>query len=380
MNPSSSEATMPRRRPPHLQHEQNRHGSLVWYVRIGKGPRVRLREAYDTPAFWAEYRAAIEGKPQQRSAGPETGTLAWALARYRASSTWAALSPATRRQRENIYRQVTETAGALPLSRITERAIIDGRERRAARPHGANNFVKSMRAFFAWASDPQAGDLVKADPTKGVRLLRTRNPEGYHTWTEEEVARFEERWPPGTRERLALDVLLYTGLRRGDAVRLGKQHIRDGVIQFPATEKTGEPITIPLLEPLRLSIDATNPAGLALIETSQGRPWRKASFGNWFRDAARAAGCPGAAHGLRKAGATRAAENGATTHQLMAIFGWRTIKQAETYTRAAATKRLAMEGAKAMLPRQSGNETARTLEFGAGRNVKNPNNIKGRRV
>jgi integrase len=380
MHQSSSEATMPRRNPPHLLRERTRHGAVVWYVRVGKGPRIRLREAYDTPAFWTEYRAAVEGKPPQRIAGAAIGTLEWGIDRYRASSAWAALAPATRRQRENIYRQVIEASGSKALSSINTRHIVEGRERRAARPHGANNFVKSMRAFFAWAADPKAGALVKADPTAGIALLGSQNPNGYHAWTDAEVARFEARWPLGSRERLALDVLLYTGLRRGDAVRVGPPHLRDGIIHFPATEKTGEPITIPLLEPLRVSIAATKPRGLTFIETSQGRPFRKASFGNWFRGACKAAGVPGAAHGLRKAGATRAADNGASAHQLMAIFGWTTMKQAEVYTRSADRKRNAMTGAMTMLPRQSENETARTLVSGAGRDGENPNNIKGRRV
>ncbi|MCE3248703.1 MAG: integrase family protein, partial [Geminicoccaceae bacterium] len=47
------------------------------------------------------------------------------------------------------------------------------------------------------------------------------------------------------------------------------------------------------------------------------------------------------AHGLRKAGATIAAENGATEHQLMAIFGWDSPKQAALYTRAANRRKLA---------------------------------------
>jgi hypothetical protein len=49
----------------------------------------------------------------------------------------------------------------------------------------------------------------------------------------------------------------------------------------------------------------------------------------------------GSTHGLRKAGATVAANNGATAHQLMAIFGWRTLKMAEQYTRATDQQRLA---------------------------------------
>ena len=44
---------------------------------------------------------------------------------------------------------------------------------------------------------------------------------------------------------------------------------------------------------------------------------------------------------MRKAAATRAAKRGATAHELMAMFGWRTIKQTEVYTRAAERKRLA---------------------------------------
>jgi hypothetical protein len=44
---------------------------------------------------------------------------------------------------------------------------------------------------------------------------------------------------------------------------------------------------------------------------------------------------------LRKAGATIAANNGASAHQLMAIFGWDTIKEAEKYTAKADQRRLA---------------------------------------
>ena len=68
-------------------------------------------------------------------------------------------------------------------------------------------------------------------------------------------------------------------------------------------------------------------------------------FGGWFRDRCNEAGLPQCtAHGLKKAGATLAAENGATTSQLMAMFDWTTISQAEVYTRAAEQKRLAGEG------------------------------------
>jgi integrase len=96
----------------------------------------------------------------------------------------------------------------------------------------------------------------------------------------------------------------------------------------------------------------------------------KEGFGNWFSDACRAAGCPGSAHGLRKAGATRAAENGASERQLMAIFGWSTSKMATHYTRSAEKKRLAMSAVDLLMPAQGMNKNRPHLEPGAGSSQK----------
>jgi integrase len=89
-----------------------------------------------------------------------------------------------------------------------------------------------LRGLFRWTVN---AEFVAADPTNGVNASRPRT-EGFRVWTEDETERFEARWPTGSRERLALAILLYTGLRRGDAVQLGRQHIRDGVISM-RTEK-----------------------------------------------------------------------------------------------------------------------------------------------
>jgi integrase len=131
------------------------------------------------------------------------------------------------------------------------------------------------------------------------------------------VRRYEARWPHGTRERVAFDVLLYTGLRRGDAVRLGRPHVKNGAATI-RTEKTGQVVTIPILPPLQSSLHPGPIGELTFIAGERGRPMKKASFGTWFRKACRKAGVPGSAHGLRKAGATRAADDGATEAQLEA--------------------------------------------------------------
>jgi integrase len=118
-----------------------------------------------------------------------------------------------------------------------------------------------------------------------------------------------------------LDVLLYTGLRRGDAVRLGRQHIRDGVASLK-TEKTDTLVMLPILSVLAETLAAGPCGDLTFIAGAGGKPLTKESFGNEFRQACKAAGVPGSAHGVRKIAATRAANAGATVAELEAIFGW----------------------------------------------------------
>jgi integrase len=143
-------------------------------------------------------------------------------------------------------------------------------------------------------------------------------------------------------QRVWLDVLLYTGLRRGDAVRVGRQHARGGSIK---TEKSGFTVEVPVivLPVLQVTLDAGPCGDLAFIAGANGRPLTKESFGNKFRDACKAAGVPGSAHGVRKLAATRMANNGATEAQLMAVFGWTDPKMAAHYTRTANRRRLAAD-------------------------------------
>jgi integrase len=101
---------------------------------------------------------------------------------------------------------------------------------------------------------------------------------------------------------------------------------------------------------------AEGPTGaLSFLETQFGKPFTANGFGDWFRRRCNEAGLPHcSAHGLRKAGATIAADNGATAHQLMAIFGWTTLKQAELYTKKADQKRLAGVATRLLVPGQFG--------------------------
>jgi integrase len=323
---------MPRKLPPHVHVERSRHGKVVFYFRRSQGaPRVRL-PAPTEPGFKAAYAAALA-----RSTAPanraQSGTLEWLVESYKRSAHWANLKPSTRRMRENILIRVVSEAGKVPFTAITRKHINEGVNRR--KPHAGNTFRKVMSQLFTWAVSV---DLVPVNPVDGATRNKIKSS-GHHAWTVAEVERFHAHWPVGTRERLALDLALFTGLRRSDLAVVGRQHVRDGVISIK-TEKTGATVHLPVFPLLQASIDAAPTGDLTFLVTGHGQPFGSAaSLGNWFRGACVAAKVPGRLHGLRKAGATIAADSGATAHQLMGMFGWRKLEEAELYTREADRKR-----------------------------------------
>jgi integrase len=315
---------------------------VVWYIRIGKGPRTRIRAPFGTTEFDAEYEAALVGNPRPAKAqGFAAGSLAWLIERYRETTAWTDLSLATRRNRENHFKRAIEKAGHQPIRAITSAVITKGRDSRSATPAQARNFLDAMRGLFKWGKEAKH---ITVDPTVDVRNPKRKKGPGFPVWTEDDAAAYDKRWPIGTKERVWRDVLFYTGLRRGDAVTLGRQHVRDGIATLRTEKSQGEmPVTIPILPILQRTLDAGPTGELAFICGKNGKPLTKESFGNAFKDACRAAGLFNrSAHGCRKIAATRAAEEGATVPELNAIFGWKGTSMASLYTEAADRKRLAL--------------------------------------
>jgi Phage integrase family len=334
---------MSKPRPPHLQRDVSRHGKTVWYVRFGKGPKTRIKGVYGTPEFDAAYQAAVSGERVQPLGSAAKGSLEWLWMLYRQSPAWTGLSLATRRQRENIMRPVLKTGGKEPLSRINKNAIIKGRDKRmGGAGTQAKHFVTTMRGMFQWAIN-QPERLAREDPTAGISFKRSKDGKkgGFPVWLDHEITKYETRWPRGTRERVLFDIYQFTGLRRGDATVVGKQHVRDGVISLH-TEKTGMLVTIPILPELQETLDAGPLGELCWFASVKGRPMKKESVGNFFKDRCVAAGIPDkSGHGVRKAAATEAADNEATHAQLNSIFGWKGDQMASLYTESADRKRLA---------------------------------------
>ncbi len=385
---------MPRRLPPGCIEDRDRHGNIRVYYRTKGRAKVRLRATPWTPEFMAEYEAARNQATPIKNKGISTGTWRWLCVKYFSEcAEYKRLDARTQRVRRLILESTFDepiAPGAskffrdFPLSRVTADAVEVLRDRKLAFPEAANSRVKAIRAVFKWAvrkRGPDGNTFVPHNPARDVPYLKSNNPSGYHTWTLEEVRRFQARHPIGTKAHLALALLLYTGQRRSDITRFGRQHVQDGKItftQFKGRNRKPKRLVLPILPALQQVIDASPCGELAFLVNDLGRPFTDAGFGNKFREWCNQAGlrhCT--AHGLRKAGATIAANNGATAHQLMAIFGWDTLKMAEAYTRAADQERLA-EAAMHMLEssEQNSTESCPTGQAGGTFSTKNSTRSK----
>jgi integrase len=191
------------------------------------------------------------------------------------------------------------------------------------------------------------------DPTAGVKAYKSKE---IHTWNEDEIATFEKRWPEGSRERLAFELLLYTGQRGSDVHRMMWTDLVEDTIRV-AQRKTATKLTIPIHDALHRVLGMSNRGGATILITAYGQPFSVKGFGNMVSTAIRDAGLPERCkpHGLRKAAARRLAEAGCSASEIMAITGHKTLAEVERYTRAAEQERLARRA----IQRQSQNRSGK---------------------
>jgi integrase len=175
-----------------------------------------------------------------------------------------------------------------------------------------------------------------------VKRYKSR-ADGFHTWSEDEIAAFETHHPIGSKPRLALALLLYTAQRVSDVTRMGYQHIRGDRIAV-RQQKTDAPLLIPMHPELMRILASAPRDNLTFLISERGEPFAGTSFSNWFGKCCREAGLKGCtAHGLRKAACRRLAEAGCSVHEIAAISGHKTLKEIERYTREADQARLASQ-------------------------------------
>ena len=319
----------------------DRHGNVRAYFRKKGQRKIRLPGLPGSEEFMGAYKGALNGSIKAPPRPPKAvraarGSFKWLCEEYFGSAEFKGLEHRTQLIRRRLLDKVCVAHGNKPVNQIEPIHVRRLRDELADRPEAANSFLKTLRQLFSFGS---GYGFLHYNPARDIPYIRSRG-DGFHTWSEAEIAQFEQTHGKDTSARLAMAMMLFTGQRRSDAIRLGRQHVRDGRLEFTQHKnRARSPVSLSIrIHPKLQEIIDANPKGnLQFIVTEYGKPFTDAGFGNRFRKWCDEAGLPNcSAHGLRKAAATRLAEAGCTDREIMAITGHRTSRQVNCYTRAAS--------------------------------------------
>lgn len=324
-------------------------GNERYYVRKPGQKKIRIRERFEdnngniTKEFMAAYWAALASHTDAAVTPLREDTFNWLVDQFYRHEEFVGLDKATQKARRSILNRFCLAAGDLPFKQFRREDVVRSRDKRKETPAAADNFVKALRRLFNWAI---IEGHMNANPAVGIKKIH--RSDGVHTWTRDEIEQYRSHFALGTKERLALELMLSVGARRSDAVRLGRQHEQGGYLRFNAWKNRNHhttPIDVPMLPSLVEAIKGTKTGDLTYLVTERGVPYSVEGFGNIFRAWCRDAGLPHcSAHGLRKAAAVDLAEHGASHAEMCAIFGWRKHEMADIYIRAAQKRKLSANG------------------------------------
>lgn len=316
--------------------EYERNGETYRYFRRRGCQPTRLPGQPGSREFNAAYEAALHEKPLPASRHDE-GTMGRLITEYFGSADFRNLKPRSRKAYRIVLDPITKHHGARKvkeMGRANARKIIEGIG--ATRPGMANLTRSVLIKLMEFAI---ATEYRNDNPVKGIKTYKMGTR---HTWTEDQLRAFEQRWPIGTKERLAYASLLYSGQRGGDVIRMLRPDKKAATIKV-IQEKTGAELTLPIHPTWRGIINATPANGLSLLGNERGQPITRDTLTRWIGNAAIAAGLPEKckAHGLRKAMARRLAEGGSTAKEIAAVTGHKSLEEIERYTAMADQARLA---------------------------------------
>jgi integrase len=336
------------RKPKYTRAYIDHTGKPRFYLRRKGCRQIALPGLPWSPEFMAVYEQAMSGVELIITNRIKLGTIDALVHSYLNSVTFNDLAAETKRTRRNVLTRFAKEHGDKRAAMLKREHVMAMFTKKADKRFAARNWLKTVRVLMTFAV---SNGLLKEDPTLGIKNL-SGETKGYRTWDEDDIAAFEARHPIGTRERLALELLLCTAQRRSDVVRMGRQHIRNGAIEV-RQQKTGTTLAIPIHPDLQAALDAMPSNHLTFLTTGFGKPFTAAGFTNWFREACNAAGLPKgtSAHGLRKAACRRLAEAGCSANVIASISGHASLGEVARYTRAVDQARMARDGM-AMLIKQ----------------------------
>ena len=360
----------------HVDCFTDRHGHKRFYFRRGHGMRFALPGLPGEADFMAAYQAALHSEKvaaklviKQRG---NPGTFDRLVTEYFISPEFRRLGDSTQVAYRSVIERLilNENIGHRLVAEMKREHISRMIAKRADTPGAANDLLKKIRILIHFAID---NGWRTDDPT--LRLKKFASGE-FHTWTDDEIATFEARWPKGTCERTAFALLLCTGQRRSDVVEMSWYDVDNGSIRV-VQRKTGAKLSVPLHPDLSEALTVWPRRGERILVTTFGKPFTSNGFGNFMADKIAAAGLPDrcVTHGLRKAAARRLAEAGCSANEIAAITGHTTLAEVSRYTKAADQIHLAQTAIDRLTARQSVQRLPTPVKR-VGKNPEKPNEIR----
>jgi hypothetical protein len=194
--------------PKFVQQFIDRNDKPRFYLRRPGFKSVPLPGLPWSPQFMEVYEAALSGQPSQIGASrTKSGTVSAAIIGYYHDQSFLTLAPSTQRSLRGILERFRAEHGDKRIALLQRQHIINllkSKKRFAAR-----DWLKAIRAVMKYAIE---FGLRADNPATGVKLPNQKT-DGYHSWTDAEIERFEAYHGPGAKARLALTLLLYTGQR-----------------------------------------------------------------------------------------------------------------------------------------------------------------------
>ena len=324
---------------------KRKNDRLRYYFRRRGQKAIPLPGLPGSEEFMAAYAAALEGSEaavvEIGASRTLPGTIDALCVSYYRSDAWTnRLTAETRKMRFRIIERFRVQHGSKRVA-FLQCEHIEKMLAKIDKASAKRHWLSAIRGLMQ-AAIPS---LRRDDPTAGIATIKLAKSKGHHTWTDDEIEQYRVHWPLGTQQRLVMEFALETASRRGEIVRLGPQHVRNGRIRIERTHGSAD-VDIPMSPELQAACEAMPLKHMTFIHTANGKPRSKAGLGLDFARWATAAGLPARCrlHGLKKGGMRRLAEDGSTTHELMAISGHKTLSEVQRYTDGADKKRLADSG------------------------------------
>jgi integrase len=253
---------------------------------------------------------------------------------YKKSVDWGVLRPNSKRNYLQAFNHLKPII-MKDIADIRRRDVLKIRDGLMDRPGTANVFVTAASRLLTFAVDREYIDVNVA---LNIRRLKLGE---YRAWKDSELKAFlavAEGYV-----RTAFLIALYTGQRYSDVFSM-RWTDYDGLTIKVRQEKTGAPLIIPCHKNLKVELDSLPKNGMWIMSSDGINKYVKSTFRDHWIKALKKADLRGVGcvfHGLRKTAAKKLAEAGASTHEIMAITGHKTVAMVQKYTDAAEQERRA---------------------------------------